>query len=90
VQAVTIHSMVLTETAGTTNESVIFYVPAASGDGSHPAVASASGTKVMTLEVPKGTSIVIAPLGNDEGMFFENGVYIALSGGTPSLTLGIS
>jgi hypothetical protein len=93
-QAVSVHSMVLSETAGTTNETFIFYVPTPKGDGGTAAnasnVASASGTKVMEVIVPKGTSVPLPGLGDGEGLYFENGLYVACSGGTPVATLSIS
>jgi hypothetical protein len=86
-QSVRLHSMVLSETAGTTNETFIFYVPIPTGDGSTVPVASASGTKILEVMVPKGTTVTVPHL---EGVYFENGLYVACAGGTPSALLVIS
>jgi hypothetical protein len=89
-QHVRLHSMILSETAGTTNEVVNFFVPTPTGDGSTVPVASASGTKVLSILVAKGTVVTVPGVGGDTGMEFENGLYVQCSGGTPSILLGIS
>lgn len=85
-QPVQIDNVVLTETGGSTNVTVEIYVPAVTGDGTHPVVASASGTLVGTITVPKGTTLVLPHL----HWWFPAGVYLAVSGGTLAGTLGIS
>lgn len=89
-QNVSVHSMVLTESAGTTNETFTFYVPVPTGDGSTVPVAGTGGNVVMVIEVPKGTSLPVPGLGDGEGLYFENGLYVQMAGGTGKATLAIS
>ena len=87
--AVTIHSMILTETGGTTNETLTFYTAAAAPNQLQPAAPSASGTEQFEVIVPKGTTLVVNDIGG-HGLYFPDGLYVAASGGTLSGVIAIS
>lgn len=77
-----VYGIIATETAGTTNETCILYVPA-NDQFQNPAAPSASGTKIGEIIVPKGTTLGFY---FEEGIFFPWGLYAALAGGTPAFT----
>lgn len=85
---VRLHSAILTETGGSSVAVLKLYVPTQTGNAASP-TDSASGTQVGTINVPAGLTLVLPYLG-EEGIFFAEGLYIAVSGGTLAGTLVIS